>query len=384
MTMARPVRMPALGQTSDELRVIGWLKSAGEDVAEGEVLLEVETDKASLDVEAASSGVLLATLFSAGDVIEAGTVIAWIGAPGEEVPPDGPGETLATAPRESPASSAPAERPGAGPGRPGRRPASPAVRALAREHGVDIEEVRGTGPDGRVERADITAAIAATAGRERPEGTTATPVSPQRQAIARRLSRSAQVPQFSLSRTIDARRAAEAASAVAGATYTHVLLRSIAVALREHPAFNRVWADEGPWFHDFDIVNVGLAVTTQDTLLVVAVREPDRMDLAELAEVTRAVVAAARAGQLRQGALAPTPVTLSNLGMLGVDRFTPLLGPGQTAVLGTGRIAERPAVADGRICVVPQLDLTLTVDHRTADGAAAARFLQSVADQLES
>lgn len=368
--------MPSLGQTSDELRVLSWMKSPGEHVAEGDPLLEVETDKATLDVEAADSGVLLGTLYEPGDSIEAGTVIAWLGEPGEDIPEPEPAAQDPGAVQDAAnhGSGLPAAAP------PARRPAPPAVRAFARDHDIDIEQLPGTGP---VSRADVEAAI----GSQRP-GTAAdgrsAAVSPGRQALARRLSRSAQIPQFSVSRTVDARRLVDKARAVAGVSYTHVMLRSIAAAVRQHQEFNRVWTEEGPSFQEFDTVNIGLAVATAGSLLVVAVPEPDLMELADLAKLTAAIVAEARAGQLRAGALAATPVTLSNLGMFGADSFTPLLGPGQTAVLGTGRIVERPAVEDGQVRVIPQLDLALTVDHRTADGADAARFLTAIADQLES
>jgi pyruvate dehydrogenase E2 component (dihydrolipoamide acetyltransferase) len=372
MTMPKPVRMPALGQTSDELKVLAWVKSPGEYVAEGDPLLEVETDKATLDVEAADSGVLLGTLHEPGDVIEAGTVIAWLGEPGEDMPVPRP------ATQDSGAAQATAHHdPGA---LTARRPAPPAVRALARDHDIDIDKLPGTGP---VTRADIEAAIGSAQQGNSADGRSVA-VSPGRRALARRLSRSAQIPQFSVSRTVDARRLVEVARAVVGVRYTHIMLRSIAAAVRQHQEFNRIWTDEQPSFQEFDTVNLGLAVATAGSLLVVAVPEPDLVELADLAKLTAAIVAEARAGQLRAGTLAATPVTLSNLGMFGADSFTPLLGPGQTAVLGTGRIIERPAIEDGQVRAIPQLDLTLTVDHRIADGADAARFLTAIAGQLES
>jgi pyruvate dehydrogenase E2 component (dihydrolipoamide acetyltransferase) len=342
--------MPALGQTSDELVLLAWLRAAGEQVEEGEPLLEVETDKATLEVEAAVSGTLLAVVCEAGRTVTAGSVVGWIGEPGEQIPEEAPARKVL---------------------------ATPAARALARERGVDLAGLTGSGPEGRVERRDV---LAASDQAEQP----AAAVPANRQAIARRLVRAAGIPQFSVSRTIDARRALTRAAAVPGATLTHVLLQAVAVALRGFPSVNRVWADDGPRFRRVEGAPVGLAIATDDNLVVATIPEPDLLSLADLAETTRRVVDEARAGRLVAGFSGPAAVTLSNLGMFGIDRFEAIVDPDQTAILAAGRVVERPAVTADGIAAVDQLDLTLTVDHRTVDGAEAARFLAAICGALEA
>ena len=342
--------MPALGQTSDELVLLAWLKNAGEPVSEGEPLLEVETDKATLEVEAAVSGTLLATLCEPGQTVLAGTVVGWIGDPGEQIPDDQP---------------------------PSRKVlATPAARTLARERGVDLAGLTGSGPEGRIERRDVLA------GSDRAEQPV-DGVSANRQAIARRLVRSTGIPQFSVSRTIDVRRALERAATVPDATLSHLLLQAVAAGLRAVPGLNRVWVEDGPRLRRIEGAPVGLAIATDDNLVVATFPDPDLSSLADLAATTRRVVGEARAGRLVAGFSGPAAVTVSNLGMFGIDRFEAIVDPDQTAILAAGRVVERPAVTAGGIVAVAQLDLTLTVDHRTVDGAEAARFLAAVCAALE-
>jgi len=342
--------MPPLGQASDELRLIAWLAPEGAAVTEGRPLFEVETDKATLEVEAVASGTLLRTLCRAGETVLAGTIVGWIGEPGEEVPEQAP---------------------------PARKvPATPAARALARERGVDLATVTGTGPGGRVERHDVLEAAAA---HDAP--TSGEPVPGHRQAIARRLEAAARVPQFSVARTIDARHALRQAAETEGATLTHVLLRALSTALRASPLVNRIWVEDGPRLRPLEHAHVGLAVAGDDTLIVATVPDPGAATLEELAGTTRRIVEEARAGRLT--AAGPAAVTLSNLGMFAIDRFEAIVDSGQTAVLAVGRVVERPSVTDEGIQAVPQLDLTLTADHRAIDGAEAARFLAAVCELLE-
>jgi pyruvate dehydrogenase E2 component (dihydrolipoamide acetyltransferase) len=359
--MATPVRMPALAQTSDELRLTAWLKTEGDQVAEGEPLFEAETDKAELEVEATAAGTLLRCLAGPGEAVSAGTVVAWIGHPGEDIPQAVPA---------APGGSSP------------RLPATPAARVLAREHGIDLARVTGSGPGGRIERRDVLSAMDGAGPRPADGGTTEV-VPPHRRAIAARLSRAATVPQFTVSRTVDARPALARAAGLDGVTLTHVLLQATAAALRAVPHVNRVWLDDGPRFLRLAHCHVGLAIATDDNLIVASIPEPDRLGLEELAVTTRRAVAEGRRGRLSAGFTAPVAVTLSNLGMFGVDRFEAIVDPDQTAILAVGRVVERPAVTAAGIAALPQLDLALTVDHRTVDGAAAARFLAAVCVELE-
>ena len=386
--MATPVRVPALAQTSDELRLTAWLKTEGEQVTEGEPLFEAETDKAELEVEATASGTLLRCLARPGETVSIGTVVAWIGQPGEDIPQAVPGvpDAAATA-RRVPATVSPS--PGvASPASvsatdsSSRLPATPAARALARERGIDLAQVTGSGPGGRIERRDVLAALDSTSPRRADEGTTDV-VPPHRRAIAARLSRAATVPQFTVSRTVDARSALARAAGLEGVTLTHVLLQAAAVALRAMPNVNRVWLDEGPRFLRLAHCHVGLAIAADDNLIVATIPEPDRLGLEDLVLTMRRAVDEGRRGRLSAVFTAPAAMTLSNLGMFGVDRFEAIVDPDQTAILAVGRAVERPAVTADGIAALPQLDLALTVDHRTVDGAAAARFLAAVCAELE-
>jgi pyruvate dehydrogenase E2 component (dihydrolipoamide acetyltransferase) len=399
--------MPALGQTSDQLRLVAWLKAEGDAVAEGEPLFEAESDKAVHEVEASSDGTVLRVLGELDEMITVGTVIAWLGEPGDEIPDTPPpyAKAGAAAPAAPVQTPAPALAPAAGPpaagatappgDAAGRVAATPVARRIAREHGVDLATVTGTGPNGRIESRDVLAAAGDGPGSDGaaalapgdpsapPEGATDEPVPSHRQAIARRLVRSTSVPQFSVSRTIDARAALERVAETEGATLTHVLLQAMSAALEQFPRVNRVWLDEGPRLRQFTHANVGLAIAAEDRLLVATISQAHRLQLPELAEAVRETVRQAREGRLSGAASLPAPVSLSNLGMYGIDQFEAIVDPDQTAILAVGRVVERPAAIDGQIVVIPQLALTLTVDHRTVDGAEAASYLAAVCGLLE-
>jgi pyruvate dehydrogenase E2 component (dihydrolipoamide acetyltransferase) len=382
--MATPVRMPALAQTSDELRLTAWLKTEGEQVTEGEPLFEAETDKAELEVEATASGTLLRCLAGPGETVSTGTVVAWIGHPGEDLPqadPGVPGAAAVARPDRAPAAVSSPASVSAADSSP-RLPATPAARVLAREHGIDLAQITGSGPGGRIERRDVLAEMDGAGSRRADDGTTDV-VPPHRRAIAARLSRAAAVPQFTVSRTVDARPALTRAAGLDGVTLTHVLLQAAAAALRAMPHVNRVWLDDGPRFLRRAHCHVGLAIAADDNLIVATIPEPDRLGLEELALMTRRATGDGRRGRLAAAFTAPAAITLSNLGMFGIDRFEAIVDPDQTAILAAGRVVERPAVTPDGIAAVPQLDLALTVDHRTVDGAAAARFLAAVCAGLE-
>jgi pyruvate dehydrogenase E2 component (dihydrolipoamide acetyltransferase) len=364
--MATEIRMPALGQTSDELRVLRWLKAEGETVKAGEPLLEVETDKATLEVEAAAAGVLLKILCPEGESAGAGAVIAHLGRAGE---------TLAAAAKEE---KGPAVAAGA------RVLATPVARHLAREQGLDLARVRGSGPGGRIEKKDVEALIGAGG-----EGFTDTPVPRHRQRIARRVLQSARdIPQLRLTLAADmdqarARLEQERAAGLEGLTYTHLLLRAAALALRAHPQLNRVWLEEGPQYRGFSRADVGLMIAAEDNLLAATIPEPDRLPLEGLVAQVRGAVERARRGALSQQDAAPAALSLSNLGMYGVEEFEGLVDPAQSALLAVGRVAEQVVVRGRGLHLVPQARLSLSVDHRVADGALAARFMQTLRETLE-
>ncbi len=345
--MAHAVRMPALGTTSDELRVVEWLKAVGDEVVTGEPLFVVESDKATLEVEAAARGTLLAIRGRVGETVAVGEIVGYVGEPGEEPPADAPG---------------------------GQVEASPAVRKLAREHGIDLAAIVGTGPGGRIERGDVLAAVGSEGAGDA--------VPAHRLAMARRLGRAVSIPQFSVGVTVDMTRVASALDAP-GITYTHVLLRAVAATLRKHSELNARWR-EGPRIERLDRVDVGLAVAGEDSLYVVTIPEPDGLADDALLEHVERAAAEARAQRVSEQYAGPSAVVLSNLGGIGVDRFEAVLDPDATAVLAAGRVVERPTVIEGEIRATPQLDLTLTADHRVVDGVAAGRFLVDLRALLEA
>jgi len=353
--MARPVRMPPLGATSNELRILQWLKEVGSTVEQGELLLEVETDKATLEVEAAVSGTLLAVLHGPGETVAVGEVLGFVGAPGEDVPAVEPAV---------PAHSA-------------KRQAVPVARKLAQEHGIELGSVRGSGPGGRIEKQDVLTLIDTSPGVE---------LSRHRRALAERLTRSVQtIPQFSAAVDVDmhsatARLEQARAAGPTGLTYTHLLLRATAHALREHPALNRLWVTDGPRLRQLERADVGLAVAGEDTLLVQRISEPDVLDLPALVELTERAQRLAREGKVTGG---PVAITVSNLGMIGVDRFSAIVDPDQTAILAVGAVTERVSAVGGEVRIGPWVELTLTVDHRVVDGVLAARFLAAIRSKLE-
>ena len=358
--MSRPVRMPPLGATSDELRIVQWLRDVGSTVEQGDILLEVETDKATLEVEAAVSGTLLAVLHGPGETVAVGEVLAFVGAPGEDVPAVEP-----PAPQQA-----------------AKTQAVPTARRLAQEHGIDLASVHGSGPGGRIEKQDVLALIDAAPAAE---GEVA--LSRHRLAIASRLARSVQtIPQFSAAVDVDMHTAAAnlqrgRADGAAGLTYTHLLLRATAHALREHPELNRLWVSEGPRLRQLERADVGLAVAGDETLLIQTIPEPDHLELSALVELTERAESMAREGKLMDG---PAAITISNLGMFGVRRFSAIVDPDQTAILAVGAVTERVSSAAGEVRIGPWVELTLTVDHRVVDGVLAARFLGAIKARLES
>jgi pyruvate dehydrogenase E2 component (dihydrolipoamide acetyltransferase) len=270
----------------------------------------------------------------------------------------------------APAAAAPATVPAAAV----RRPASPAARRLARELGVDLGGVAGSGPGGRIVEADVRAAGAAT----RPAAT----LSPMRRAIAGRLTRAlATAAQLTLMGEADVTALAAAAGPGARPPYTAAAVRAMAVAAARHPAVRRRWSDDG--LVDVAAIDVGVAVALPDGLLAPTVRGADRKDVAAIAEEVAALATRARRGELSAAGGDGAALGVTSLGAHRVDAFTPLLDPSQTALLGVGRARPRPAVVDGAIVVRDLMALSLTFDHRVLDGDPAAAFLDDVIGLLE-
>jgi pyruvate dehydrogenase E2 component (dihydrolipoamide acetyltransferase) len=372
--MPTVVIMPALGLAQDTGKVLRWLKAEGEAVVQGEPLVEVETDKVTVEVEAPASGVLAAVRARPGDVVPVGQPVAVILAPGEPTPPEA---DLAVPAGPAPLSDAPPPpAPGpapAPPAAPARILASPRARRLAADLGVDLGTVRGSGPSGEITADDVQAAAGAP-GR-------------MWQGMVDRLTRSwATTPHFYLRRDVSAhglvalRRRLR--NRLPELTYTDLLVHHTAAALRQHPRLAGRWEDgrivAGGGIH------IGLAVAVPDGLVVPVLRDADTLPLEEIVRRRADLVTRAQAGRLRPEDVRPGTFTISNLGMFDVDAVYPIVNPPQAAILGVGRIADRVVAVDGRPAVRPMLTLTLSCDHRVVDGAGAARFLDTLARALES
>jgi len=379
----------------DEGKVIAWRKREGDHVTKGEILFEVETDKANMEVEAPTDGFVRRILVPAGRMVPVATPIALIADSAEERLPDMaealpevagalPEVAQATPPiadRFPSVAEGIASRPSIAAAIDGDRVrSSPAARKRAQELGVDINAVKGTGPGGRigiedVEAAAQTAAPAAGAGEKRE------PLSRMRRAVAAAMTRSASVPQFSISRDIDMG-AADQRRRTAGVSYTDVIVAACAQALRAHPRLGARFDGDAVVFSES--IDIGIAVALDEGLIVPVIRGADGKDLAALKREREELERAARGGRLPAHAMGPASLTVSNLGTFGVDLFTALVNPPEAAILAVGRVADRVVARGAAPAVRPTMTATLSVDHRVADGADAARFLDDVAKQLEA
>jgi len=373
----------------DEGRIVAWHKREGDAVAAGEVLFEVETDKATMEVESPAAGTLRRILYSADSSAPVATVIALISDTADEPLPSEllgaelPKPSLRADPQPSSAGGPPGAR-GPSEAQPlaesseDRVRSSPAARKRAQDLGIEISSVRGSGPGGRVTMEDVETASTSPAA---PSGERREPLSRMRRAIAERMTRSVrEQPQFSISRDVDMSAANEARTK-AGASYTDAIVAACAKALRDHPRLRGRIEDDALVISD--AIHVGIAIALDDGLLVPVLRDADRKDLSELARERERLEQHARAGRLAQHEFGGAVFTVSNLGTLGVDRFTAIVNPPEAAILAVGRVTDRVIAKDGSALVRPVATLTLSVDHRVADGATAARYLTAVAERLE-
>jgi pyruvate dehydrogenase E2 component (dihydrolipoamide acetyltransferase) len=384
--MAEEVIMPALGMAQETGMLLRWLKAAGDTVTRGEPLMEIQTDKATVEVESPADGLLADVRTGEGEEVPVGHVLALVLAPGEE-PPARP---AAPAPPPS-ASPAPGPAPAAAPvaGRPaGRRLASPKARRMAAELGLEVAELAGTGPNGAVVAADVERAAAAPAATPAPRAGPAVAGAGVWRAMAEHTARSwREAPHFFLHRQVDASRLISWRAAVLAraegerVSHTDLLIRLVAEALRRHPDVNARWADGRPARQP--AVNVGVAVATHEALVVPVIHDADRLGLAEITARRIELTAAARAGRLRPADLEGGTFTISNLGMYGVDSFDAIVNGPEAAILAVGRIAERVVAVDGAAVVRPTVELTVSFDHRVVDGARGAAFLGTLAALAE-
>ena len=399
--MSSQVTLPRLGQGMESGTIVRWLKAEGDAVEKGEVLYELDTEKATQEVEADASGTLLKILAQEGEEIDVGTAIAVIGEPGEEYSPPEP-EDSGDQEEQPAAVEEPAQQEEAAAPQPeaakraengGRVKASPLARRIARERGIDLASVHGTGPEGRivaedVERAEKTAAPAAAPAPPAGE-VEVIPLTGIRKAIARRMTEAWEAPVFQIAMSADMTAAIRLREALvarmhegeAKPTYSDILTKLSAAALMRHRAVNALFA--GDEIHLLPTANIGIAVAVPNGLVVPVQRSCETKTIQELAEERADLVARARDGKLRQEELEGGTFTISNLGMYGVERFVAVLNPPQAAILAVGAIEERPVVRAGDVVPLPLMELTLTCDHRSIDGATASEFLRTVKQFLE-
>ena len=371
--MPTNVIMPALELAQETGKVLHWLKAPGDLVRKGESIVEIETDKVTVEIEAPASGILSDVTARAGDVVPVGQAIALIVAPGEAASP------LARKVAEqehSTAAAVPAARLAA---------ASPKARRLAAERGRDVSALRGSGPGGAVLAADVATAKLPEVPPAR--SVEAPGVSTVWRIMAERMTASwTTAPHFYLVREVNVSRLVswlEKARKQTGAhvTYTDLLVKLVAAAISQHPAVNASWKDDAI-VRNADI-NIGLAVAIDDGLVVPVLHRADTLSLAELATRREDLVSRAQAGKLRPPDIQGGGFTISNLGMYGVDAFNAIVNPPQAAILAVGRIADRVVALNGQPAVQPTMVLTLSCDHRALDGARGAQFLGALAELIE-
>ena len=406
--MSSEVKLPRLGQGMEAGTIVKWLKSEGDRVEKGEPLFEVDTDKATQEVEAEVAGVLLKIAVQSGEV-PVGQTVAVIGEAGESgdvsapaVPQPEKSETVSEISQRSlrdssePVTSAPQAD--------GERvKASPLARKIARERGIELGSLSGTGPDGRIIAEDVERGRAASVSEtsQRPEAAPqpppppaampadaeAVPLSKVRATIARRLTAAWQIPVFELTVSSDMTLADELVARARElnpgirVTVTDLLVKVCAMALQRHRDVNVQFSDDA--ILRVPVSNVGIAVAAPSGLIVPVIRQAERLSLAETAQARTDLVERARDGKLKQPDLEDGTFTISNLGMYGVEQFTAVINPPQAAILAVGATEERPVVRDGEIIARPLMTMTLTVDHRAVDGAQAADFLRTVKNFIE-
>jgi pyruvate dehydrogenase E2 component (dihydrolipoamide acetyltransferase) len=413
--MATEVKLPRLGQGMESGVIVKWLKAEGDPVEKGDVLYELETEKVTQEVEAEASGVLLRIAVEEGEA-QVGTTVAVIGEEGEEVAePTSNGahaEAEVGEDQQEEGSAAPAREQERARGRrasaepealteitepkeptraDGRVKASPLARRIARERGIDLAALSGTGPEGRIVAEDVERAAAGAVGPAAgpPEEVEREQLTSLRKTVARRMTEAWQAPAFQITMSADMSRALELRERLLDLqkegepkpTISDVLTKVSAAALMRHRAVNARYA--GDAVDLYPTADIGIAVATPRGLVVPVLRECERRTIAELAAARADVVERARTGKLQSADLEGGTFTISNLGMYGVEQFVAVLNPPQAAILAVGAAVERPVVENGELVIRPLMTMTLTCDHRTIDGATAAEFLRTVKTLLE-
>ncbi len=419
--MATKVHMEALSPTMEEGQVVKWLKAEGDSVTAGEILAEIETDKATMELVARGDGLLRKILVGEGGTAPVGDVIAVIAAADEDVSEFESGGTGASAP-PLPAqeasevteveSATPAAKAAETPAAPevngadnGRIKASPVARRLAAEAGLDLASVAGSGPGGRIVKQDVEAALEGgvpTAPARTPAPTTTAfppasdadyediPLTQMRKTIARRLVESiGPIPHFFLTVDVDMTRALEARQRINAmleaegrkTSINDLIIRATAAALRRHPDCNAHWM--GDSVRRFNRVHIGVAVAIDDGLITPVIRDAHMKGVADIGAEVRELAGRAREKKLMPDEYTGATFSISNLGMLGIHEFTAVINPPEAGILAVGAVEDTPVVVDGEIQVRPRMRMTMSCDHRVIDGALGARFLATLRGMLE-
>ncbi len=437
--MATEVQLPALSPTMAEGKIVKWLKKEGDTISSGEAIAEVETDKSNLEIEAFDDGVLLKILVKEGETGKVGAPIAVIGAKGEKVEAaapaakpvaSAPAPAKSPAPKPAPAPDARREQPqpeerGQKPGGPaqvvpirraeetatapaqddGRLRASPLAKRMAREEGLDLSAVHGSGPSGRIVKRDVEAAIGqgqpaaaapAPAQAPRPSGAPAPmfgrrepevlPISGMRKIISQRMAEvKPGVPHFYVTVDIDMEEAAkvreQAKAAEVKVSFNDLIVKAAAMAIRRQPKVNV--SLQGDRLLQFHTADVGIAVAIEDGLITPVIRDADQKSLGTIAAEARELAERARRKALKPEEYSGGSITVSNLGMFGVDTFIAVINPPQASIIAVGAVADRAVVRDGKVVVRKTMSATFSGDHRVVDGALGAQYLQELKALLE-
>ena len=407
--MAARVLMPKGSDTMTEGKVLKWLKKQGDSVADGDALVEIETDKVNMEVEAMASGVLRKILVNEGAMVPVGELLAVIGKPDEDVSSllasSAPSKAspAAPSPRKGPPVAAPATAEAPPPPPPqtpvgGRVLASPLARRMAKDAGVEISRLAGTGPGGRIIRRDVegagTAAPPRGVPRREPPLTGPEfrdePLSTMRKVIAERLAQSlGPVPHFYLTIEVDMRRAKELRESAnlldpnQKLTYNDIILKAVAAALRKHPEVNASFMGASLRYHNR--VHIGIAVAVEGGgLITPVIRDCDRKTLQQISAEAKELAARARVRKLKPEEYVGATFSVSNLGMMGIDEFSAVINPPEGAILAVGSVRKAPVAVDGRIEIGSRCRMTLSSDHRVVDGATGAGFLKTLRGILEN
>jgi pyruvate dehydrogenase E2 component (dihydrolipoamide acetyltransferase) len=397
--------MEALSPTMEEGRVVKWLKRDGDAVKTGETLAEVETDKAVMDLVARADGVLRQVAAAEGQTVAVGSVVAVIAAPGEAV-----GAAPASAPKPAPAPPGSGERGAvpstAVPADATRVKASPLARRIAKEAGVDLKLVTGTGPGGRVTKRDLEArAVAAQPAPQREvplpaprspvvmrdgEAYQDVPLTQIRKTIAKRLATSlGPIPHFFLTTEVDMERASEARDALnkqlgdqGKVSFNDIIIKATAHALTKHRPCN-AWFEEDH-IRYWNDVHIGMAVAVEDGLITPVIRNADLKSLAEIGREAKELAERARNRRLQPNEYTGATFSVSNLGMFDIDQFTAVINPPEAGIIAVGSIVQKPVVVDGALSARRRMRITMSCDHRVIDGATGAAFLRTLKQMLEN